>query len=511
MAVRINAVGKLIRPRLKLFEFDVRFASQVTRLFPDEYDGPLMKTEVPGPRSKELLARYDNCNKNVDHVVFFCDYNKSRGNYLVDADGNRLLDLFTQVASVPIGYNHPALVAAVQDPSNLSVFVNRPALGVHPNEDLPERVENALLSVAPRGLNRVQTMACGACSVENAIKLAFCWFRKKQRKGAPVSEEELQSCLTNQLPGTTPFTILSFRGAFHGRTLGALTCTHSKWVHKLDIPSLDWPYATFPRLKYPLSKYAEENREEERRCLYEVRMTVEKYNAEGKCVAGVITEPIQSEGGDNHASAEFFQGLQEICKEYGMAFIIDEVQTGGGSCGTFWAHEQWNLPSPADLVCFSKKMLTGGLYYNDDFAVDGGHRMFNTWMGDPGKVVLLEKVVETIQKDGLVQNVHETGEYLQDNLKCLEDTYPDIFSSSRGVGTYCAIDVSDPVTLQRVIQGMRNRGVQLGSCGQSSIRFRPTLVFQKHHVDILMDVFHRVVADITGEDSMHPQRNAASK
>jgi len=372
MAVSIfRAVGRRLNRCANTTEYHVRFTSQATKLFPDEYDGPLMKTEVPGPRSKALLNQYDECTKNVEHVLFFCDYNKSRGNYLVDADGNRMLDVFTQVASVPIGYNHPALVEAVQDPANLSVFVNRPALGVHPNDDLPDRIQRALLSVAPSGLNRVQTMACGTCSVENAIKLAFARYRKQQRNGDAISPQELTSCLSNQAPGTTPFTILSFKGAFHGRTLGSLTCTHSKWVHKLDMPSFDWPFATFPRLNYPLDEYAEENREEEYRCLDEIRNLVQQYNSEGKYVAGVLVEPVQSEGGDNHASPEFFQALQMLCKEFGMAFIIDEVQTGCGSSGKFWAHEHWNLPTSPDLVSFSKKMLTGGLYYNDDFSIDG--------------------------------------------------------------------------------------------------------------------------------------------
>jgi len=127
--------------------------------------------------------------------------------------------------------------------------------------------------------------------------------------------------------------------------------------------------------------------------------------------------------------------------------------------------------------------------------------MFNTWMGDPGKVVLLEKVIETIHKDNLLQNVQETGEYLQQHLKELEDLYPDIFSGTRGMGTFCAIDVKDPLTLQTLLQGMRNRGVQMGSCGVSSIRFRPTLVFQKHHVDILMETFHRAVLDVMSKEA----------
>ncbi|XP_077980405.1 4-aminobutyrate aminotransferase, mitochondrial-like [Glandiceps talaboti] len=474
----------------------VRFASQAASLFPEEYSGPDMKTEVPGPRSKELKAKYDGVTKNVVSVLFFCDYNKSRGNYLVDADGNCMLDVFTQIASVPLGYNHPALIEALHNPSNLSALINRPALGYFPNDDYPDRIENALLSVAPPGMTKVQTMMCGSCAVENAVKHAFIWYRKKERGGAVPTDEDMQSALANQSPGSPPYTILSFDKAFHGRTFCALSCTHSKAIHKLDLPSFDWPIATFPTLKYPLDKYAEENKAEEQRCLEKVRRLVEEYNSRGNNVAGVIVEPIQSEGGDNHASNEFFHSLQKICKEYGMAFIVDEVQTGCAVTGKFWAHEHWSLPKPPDVVCFSKKMITGGLYYTDEFVVDEGFRILNTWMGDPAKVVMLEKVVETIHKQDLMQNSKETGEYMLKNLLELQDTYPDLLSDARGLGTMCAIDAKDPDTRQTMLQNMRNKGVQLGGCGSHTIRFRPTLVFQKHHVDIVMETFHEILQDM---------------
>lgn len=110
---------------------------------------------------------------------------------------------------------------------------------------------------------------------------------------------------------------LFFLGGFHGRTIGVLSTTHSKAIHKLDIPALDWPIASFPRYKYPLEEHVQENQAEDRRCLAEVEELFERYNKAGKPVAGVIVEPIQAEGGDNHGSAEFFRGLQRITKKVG--------------------------------------------------------------------------------------------------------------------------------------------------------------------------------------------------
>ncbi|KAK3893030.1 hypothetical protein Pcinc_003125, partial [Petrolisthes cinctipes] len=166
--------------------------------------------------------------------------------------------------------------------------------------------------------------------------------------------------------------------AFHGRTMGCLATTHSKAIHKIDIPSLDWPIADFPKYKYPLEEHVTENEHEDNRCLEQVEDVIERYNKVGKTVAGIVVEPIQSEGGDNHASPQFFQRLQQIAKRTGTALLIDEVQTGGGPTGKMWCHEHFNLPEAPDIVTFSKKMLTGGFYSKKEFRPTQGYRIYNT-------------------------------------------------------------------------------------------------------------------------------------
>lgn len=158
-----------------------------------------------------------------------------------------------------------------------------------------------------------------------------------------------------------------FSGAFHGRTLGVLSTTHSKYIHKLDIPAFDWPIAHFPSYKYPLEENQRENSEEDKKCLAEVEELIVKYNKKGIPVAGIVIEPIQAEGGDNEASPYFFQELQRIGKRHGAALLIDEVQTGGGPTGKMWCHEHFDLDSPPDMVTFSKKMILGGFFHNKEF------------------------------------------------------------------------------------------------------------------------------------------------
>ncbi|VDI72192.1 4-aminobutyrate aminotransferase / (S)-3-amino-2-methylpropionate transaminase [Mytilus galloprovincialis] len=143
-----------------------------------EPSSPNVRTEIPGPKSRQLLKELDRI-QNTGAVQFFADYDKSYGNYLVDVDDNCMLDLYTQIASIPIGYNHQSLIDAVKNEDNLSTFVNRPALGCYPPRDWITRLQTSLLAVAPPGLTEVQTMACGACSVEHAQKAMFIAFQVK--------------------------------------------------------------------------------------------------------------------------------------------------------------------------------------------------------------------------------------------------------------------------------------------------------------------------------------------
>ncbi|CAD5116279.1 DgyrCDS5187 [Dimorphilus gyrociliatus] len=378
---------------------------------------PDVKTAIPGPKTLALTEKLGKI-QNTGAINFFVNYEKSIGNYIVDVDDNVLLDVFTQISSIPLGYNHPRFHDVMKNSQNLSHFINRPALGIFPSADWPDKLERALLSIAPKGLKHVTTMACGACSNEQAFKLMFTAYQRRKR-GEPT-EEEKESCVYNKEPGCPDLVILGFDGAFHGRSMGCLNVTHTKWIHKMDYPHMDWPCAAFPKLKYPLEENVEENKQEEARCLEDVRRKIDEYNARGKFVAGLIVEPIQGEGGDNSASADFFCQVQAICKEKGVFFHVDEVQTGGGSTGTIWQHEQWNLPHPPDVVTFSKKMLTGGFYATDELLPREAYRIFNTWMGDPTKVLLLEEMVKVIKDENLLSQVKVTGEYLRSNLNELQ-------------------------------------------------------------------------------------------
>ncbi|XP_052265703.1 4-aminobutyrate aminotransferase, mitochondrial-like isoform X3 [Dreissena polymorpha] len=456
---------------------------------------PRIVTEIPGPKSRQLIKELGKI-QNVGAVHFFCDYDVSCGNYLVDVDGNVMLDLFTQISSLPLGYNHPAMIKAVTDPSNLSTFVNRPALGIYPPADWVGRLQAALLSVAPPKMHHVQTMACGACSVEHGMKAMFIKFMTERRGSATLTPEEMSSAKEGQPPGCPNLAVLSFNNSFHGRTMGCLGITHSKYIHKLDLPVPDWPVARFPELKYPLDDHVRENQEEERRCLAMVEELIDTWNRKGLPVAAVAVEPIQGEGGDNMASRDFFQGLRDITNKCGIGLLVDEVQTGCGATGLFWAHEHFRLSDTPDVVTFSKKMLTGGFFSKESFVPKDGFRVFNTWVGDPSKAALLEAVVNVIKGDNLLDRVKVTGQHLLNGLKQMQGKYPGLISKARGLGTHCAIDFKDAASRDKTIAKLRERGVHTGSCGAATLRLRPALILENKHVDIFIESFDRVLANM---------------
>jgi 4-aminobutyrate aminotransferase/(S)-3-amino-2-methylpropionate transaminase len=346
------------------------------------------------------------------------------------------------------------------------------------------------MKVAPKGLSYIFTAQSGSEANELAYKAAFMLYSRRKRGDADWNEEEINSCMENSKPGSPELAIMSFKNSFHGRGFGSLSTTRSKAVHKLDIPSFNWPQAPFPALKYPLKDHTEENAAEEKRCLEEVERIMTTWHCP---VAGLIVEPIQSEGGDNHASPSFFQGLRDITKKHSCVLIADEVQTGFGATGSFWGHDHWNLSSPPDMVTFSKKAQTAGYFFGNEMLIpDKAYRQFNTWIGDPARVIMCKAVIQEILDKKLVEQTARVGGKLYAELENLATKYPEHIQNLRGKdqGTFIAFDTKDPAGL---VRSMRHIGVNIGTCGKNTVRLRPMLIFNEEHIPALVGAFDKVI------------------
>ncbi|VDM49358.1 unnamed protein product [Toxocara canis] len=459
-----------------------------------EPNAPRVATSIPGPISRKLKQEMDLVHQ-TSSVRFFVDYERSVGNYLVDADGNILLDIYMQISSLCLGYNHPDLVKVVSDARFITAAVSRPALGSFPRTDFADVLKKSLISIAPKGLPAVQTMMCGSSSNEHALKAAFIWYQA-QKRGGPPTPKYLESCMKQKLPGTPNLTVLSFDGAFHGRTLAMLSTTRSKPIHIVDMPALQWPVAKYPRYRYPLDENMEYNKKEDDDCLAMVESIIKKQKRAKREVAALIVEPIQSEGGDHHGSPTFFQGLRDITKKYGVVFIVDEVQTGGGGTGSLWAHDAWNLQSPPDIVTFSKKFMTGGYFYADHLRIKEPYRIYNTWMGEPTKVILLEKAIEVIKRDNLLEQVRNVGKSLQQGLKDIEHKYASKMHNVRGLASFCAFDIRDTSKRDEFLAKALSKGLNVGGCGEAAVRFRPALIFANKHLEIALDIIEKSMQEL---------------
>ncbi|ODV83041.1 hypothetical protein CANARDRAFT_203995 [[Candida] arabinofermentans NRRL YB-2248] len=470
--------------------------SYTAKYFPTEPTEPKVLTEtIPGPNGqigiKSLSEVYDTrC------TYFLADYEKSIGNYIVDSDGNTLLDVYCQVASIPLGYNNPTLLKVAKSDDMARVMVNRAALGNFAGVDY-EKSQRNLLKFAPKGQKYIWNALSGADANELAFKAVFFNYQSKKRGFSNgFTTEEEKSCMENQAPGNPELAVLSFNKAFHGRLFASGSVTRSKPVHKMDMPSFKWPKAEFPSYKYPLDENKDFNDSEDVRCLE----IVENFFKTWHCpIACIIVEPIQSEGGDNHASRTFFQGLRDLTLKYGAKLIIDEVQTGCGGTGLMWDHERYELSPPADLVTFSKKMQSAGYFFHDEELVPNmPYRQFNTWCGDQRLMMLSAAICQEIQDEDLLKSISTTGDYLFGELEKLQAKYPTYLAKLRGKGKACfiAFDMPSGTIRDSFLKKMKLAGVNMGGCAELGVRLRPTLTFEVKHAKVLIDAMSKVLSTL---------------
>ncbi|SVB40227.1 uncharacterized protein METZ01_LOCUS193081, partial [marine metagenome] len=271
------------------------------------------------------------------------DLELSHGSWLVDGrDGREYLDLFTMFASIPIGYNHPKLlehkdelaIAAMNKPTNSDIYTAQ----------LAQFVESFFTITMPDIFKYGFFIEGGALAIENALKASFDWkVRKNFQKNG--SAQEMGS------------KVIHFNNCFHGRTGYTISLTNTSDPRKtVHFPKFDWPRIVNPAVKFPLN---DDNLAEvmalEMEALDQIKGAIGEH---GNDLAALIIEPIQGEGGDHHFRTEFFQALRQICDENEIMLVYDEVQSGMGITGKWWAWQNHNVAP--DLMGFGKKSQVCG-------------------------------------------------------------------------------------------------------------------------------------------------------
>ncbi|AJR92450.1 Uga1p [Saccharomyces cerevisiae YJM1385] len=464
--------------------------------YPEEPTKPTVKTEsIPGPESQKQLKELGEVF-DTRPAYFLADYEKSLGNYITDVDGNTYLDLYAQISSIALGYNNPALIKAAQSPEMIRALVDRPALGNFPSKDL-DKILKQILKSAPKGQDHVWSGLSGADANELAFKAAFIYYRAKQRGyDADFSEKENLSVMDNDAPGAPHLAVLSFKRAFHGRLFASGSTTCSKPIHKLDFPAFHWPHAEYPSYQYPLDENSDANRKEDDRCLAIVEELIKTWSIP---VAALIIEPIQSEGGDNHASKYFLQKLRDITLKYNVVYIIDEVQTGVGATGKLWCHEYADIQPPVDLVTFSKKFQSAGYFFHDPkFIPNKPYRQFNTWCGEPARMIIAGAIGQEISDKKLTEQCSRVGDYLFKKLEGLQKKYPENFQNLRGKGrgTFIAWDLLTGEKRDLLLKKLKLNGCNVGGCAVHAVRLRPSLTFEEKHADIFIEALAKSVNEL---------------
>jgi len=347
---------------------------------------------------------------------------------------------------------------------------------------------------APAGMARMFAVDAGGEGVESGLKAAFIVHAERRRAAAgfpaeplKLSEAEQKRILDN---AGTDALVVAFSGAFHGRGLGPLSATHSKPIHKADLPAFAWPMAPFPANRFPLARYQEDNARAEDAAIAELSRILDAHTGR---VAAVIVEPIQSEGGDRHASPAFFQRVQELAGRAGAAFMLDEVQTGVGITGTLWAHEQLALSHPPDLVAFGKKMQMGGFFAGAPFVISQFGRMYQTRNGDRARAQLALAILDTIAEEDLCAHVRRTGAHFLAALEELAARHPALVTEPRGRGFILAFDLPTPAVRDDFLKRAMHKGVFASYTGTRSVRLRPHLVTSVAEVDDAVGVFDDVL------------------
>ncbi len=479
-----------------------------------------IKTEIPGPNARKWLERYEkHAAESTYCYPFVWDVTKhASGPYCSDPDGNIFLDFYGHVASAPLGYNHPKILidcGVPFDPIKIAGHDTYIAVGSDPETCEPlsiypyaedfrtaTHLQEKLIEITQEfGFDRVFLVNSGAEAVENAIKISQ--YKKYTELKEKLASDDLED-MFRQLgirPDATiedlyedyPLFGIACTGAFHGRTLNALTHNKSKKVQKEGFPTIRWvrhvPYPT-------VSSNMELNEIVDSRDLTTLiksndlaRIVFEERKIPKDLLAYVITEPVLGEGGYIIPSKEKMQELYNLARHNNALFISDEIQTGLGRTGKMWAIEHFGIKP--DVIASAKALRLGAVISKKENFPDRPGVLSSTWSGGEIAVAIGYKTIEIIQEEKLVENAMNMGSYLVNEFD--KYRHDSLVTEVRQIGLMIGFDFVDKETRNYVVESCFKNGLLTLGCGERTLRMLPPLNVTTKDIDEAMKVFGRIV------------------
>jgi 4-aminobutyrate aminotransferase len=436
---------------------------------------PKVAKKFPGPKAQKLL-RLDNRYISPSYTRSYpAVIEHGEGCWVWDVDGNKFLDFNAGIAVCSTGHCHPDVVEAISKQAKRLIHISGT------DYYYPQQVELAekLVTITP-GSDKKKVFFCnsGAEAVEAGVKLA----------------RHIQS---------RPY-FIAFYGAFHGRTLGALSFTASKAIQKSHFGPLlpgvfHVPYAYCYRcpyhLEYPSCDFD---------CISVIERQVMRTVAPADEIAAILIEPIQGEGGYVVPPPGYHQKLRELCDKYGILLIADEVQSGMGRTGKMFAIEHWE--TEADIYTLAKGMGSGmpiGAIVAKSTLMrwkEGTHA--STFGGNPVCAAAAVATINLLQ-NGLVENARKMGEVFMKRLEELQKKY-DCIGDVRGKGLMIGAELVEssatkqpsPEKRNALVQRCFDLGLILQGCGMNTMRFAPPLTITEDEIAVGMEIFEQALKDV---------------
>ena len=440
--------------------------------------GPKIKTALPGPNAKRVLEGDEKYISPSYTRSYPLVAKSGRGIVVTDVDGNEFFDFSAGIAVTSTGHCHPDVVAAIQRQAGELIHMSGTDFYYENMVELASR----LSSIAPmKGPHKIYYGNSGAEAIECALKLAR-YHTKRQN-------------------------VIAFFGAFHGRTMGALSLTASKPQQRRRFAPLvpGVTHVRYPDVYRGSVGGPQQAEEFALGCARFIEDKLFKTSLPPEEVAALFVEPIQGEGGYVIAPTVFMQELRRICDRHGILLGVDEVQSGVARTGKWWAVEHTGVEP--DIICIAKGIASGmplGITMSRAHVMDwvpGSHA--STFGGNPVAVAAALATLEVIEKENLLENSAKVGKHILTRMADWPSRHK-LVGDVRGRGLMIGVDIvkdqntKDYAALERdrIVEMAFEKGVLFLGCGPSTIRVCPPLVVTHEEADVAVDVLEECITAV---------------